>query len=150
MMKKALILLSVVVIAAAPLRSSLAGDREWATAGKVIAGLAALAIIGDLIADEHPVCVPAPPRYRAIRVHAPQQVWVEGRYVEVVRRVWVPPSVDRIWVPPVRRQVWVATPCGGYWQDTIVRRGFYRTVRRPGHFVDQRETRWVPGQWERI
>lgn len=150
MMRKPLILLSAIAIAAAPLRSSLAGDKEWATAGKVMAGLAALAIISDLVADQHPAFVPAPPPRRVIRIHAPRRVWVEGRYVEVLRKKWVPGHFERTWVSPVRHRVWVAAPRGGYWQNAMVRPGFYRKVWRPGHFVHRRETRWVPGHWERI
>lgn len=150
MMKKALILLSATVIAVVPLRSSNAGDKEWATAGKVMAGLAALAIIGDLVADQSPVCVAAPPPRRVIHVYTPRRVWIEGRHVEVVRKRWVPGHFERIWVPPARRRIWVGTPRGGYWQDTIARPGFYRRVWRPGYYARRRETRWAPGHWEQI
>lgn len=150
MMKKAVILLSAVMIAAAPLRSSLAGDKEWATAGKVMVGLAALAIITDAVADHHTVHVSAPPPRRVIHVQSPRRVWVEGRYVEVVSKVWIPAYSERIWVPPLRERVWVATPCGGCWRQTVVRPGFYSNVRHRGRYVDQRETRWVPGHWESI
>lgn len=149
MMKTAVILLSAVMIAAAPLRSSLAGDKEWATAGKVMVGLAALAIITDAVADHHTVHVSAPPR-RVIHVRAPRRVWVEGRSVEVIRKVWVPAYSERTWVPPLRERVWVATPGGGCWRQRVVRPGFYRKVRHRGRYEHRRETRWVPGHWESI
>jgi len=150
MMKKAFILLSAIAFAAVPLRSSVAGDKEWATAGKVMVGLAALAVISDLVADQHPVCVPAPQPRRVIRVHAPRRVWVEGRHVQVVRKVWVPGYFERVWVPPVRERVWVATSFNGHWQETVVRPGFHRKVWRPGHYTHSRETRWIPGHWQEI
>ncbi len=150
MMRKALILLSATVIAVVPLRNSNAGDREWATAGKVMAGLATLAIIGDLVADQSPVYVTAPPPRRVIRVYTPTRVWVEGRHVEIVRKRWVTGHFERTWAPPARQRIWVATPRGGYWQDTIVRPAFGRRVWRPGYYVRRRETQWVPGHWRQI
>jgi hypothetical protein len=126
----------------------MAGDKEWAVAGKVMVGLAALAIISDAVADYHPVVVPASPPRRVIHVRAPRQVWVEGRYIEVVRKVWVPGHFEKTWVPPVRGRAWVTTRYGGYWRETIVRPGFHREVWCPGQFVAKRETEWVPGHWE--
>ncbi len=150
MMKKAIILPLTLGIAVVPLRSSVAGDKEWATAGKIMVGLAALAIISDAVADQHCVSVHASPPRRVIRVNAPRRFWVEGRHVEVVSRVWVPGYHEKVWVPPVRDRVWVATRYGGHWQKTIIRAGFHRKVWHPGHYVHRRETRWVPGHWEEM
>ncbi|NQT83852.1 hypothetical protein HQ563_12555 [bacterium] len=150
MMKKAIILVSAVAFAAVPLRSSVAGDKEWATAGKVMVGLAALAVISDLVADQQPVYVSAPPPRRVIRVHSPRRVWVEGRYIEVVRKVRVPGYHEKVWVPPAHERVWVATRFGGHWQREVVRRGFYKRVWHPGHNIHKRESRWIPGHWEHI
>jgi hypothetical protein len=151
MMKKAFILMAATMIAAAPLRNTFAGDKEWATAGKVLAGLAAVAIISDMIADTPPAYVPAPhPPHRVIRVRAPRTVWVEGRYVEVVRKVWVPGRFEEVWVPPVRERVWVATEFGGRWMERVVRPGERRREWHPGYYEHMRERQWVPGHWEEI
>ncbi len=150
MLKRACILVSAVAIAAVPLRSSVAGDKEWATAGKVMAGLAALAIISDLVADHPVVHVHHPAPRRVIHVNVSRRVWVEGRYVEAVQEVWVPSRFDSIWEPPVHERVWVATTYGGRWQEIIVRPGFYKRVWCPGHYAQTVETRWIPGHWEEI
>jgi len=149
-MKRTVILLMALAMVVVPLRNSFAGDKEWATAGKVMAGLAALAILSEVVSDHHVAYAPAPRPRRVIYVRAPRRVWVEGRYVEVVREEWIPGRFERVWVPPVRDRIWVANPRGGYWRDTIVRPGYYRKVWRPGHKVLRRERRWVPGHWERI
>lgn len=150
MMRKGVVLLLAIVIAAIPLRSSVAGDKEWATAGKVMAGLAALAVISDLVADQRPVYVPAPQPRRVIHVRVTRRVWVEGKNVQVVRQVWVPGHFEKTWVPPARQRVWVATHSGGYWRDVVVHPGFYKEVWRPGYFVRRHETRWIPGHWEQM
>jgi hypothetical protein len=150
MIRKTLILMAAIAMAAMPLRSSVAGDKEWATAGKVIAGLAALAIVSDLVADQPPVRVMSPPPRRVIRVHAPRRVWVEGRYVEVVRNTWVPGHFERTWVPPERQRVWVASRFGGSWQENVVRPGYFKNSWSPGHYEHTREKQWLPGHWEEI
>jgi hypothetical protein len=150
-MKRTVILLMALAMVVVPLRNSFAGDREWATAGKVMAGLAAFAILSDVVSDHHHVVrAPAPYPRRVIVVRAPRRVWVEGRYVEVVREEWVPGRFVREWVPPVRERIWVATPHGGYWREVIVRPGHDTRVWRPGHKVLRRERQWVPGHWEGI
>jgi len=149
-MKKAVILMCAIAVAAAPLRSSFAGDRERTAAGTIIAALVALAIIGDLVADEPPVCMPAPPPCRVIRVHTPRHVWVEGRYVEVVRRIWVPGHFDKTWVPPAYIPPRRESAFGGRWQQRLVRPGYYMDVWQPGHFEYRRESQWIPGHWEEI
>lgn len=151
-MKKALILLMAVAITAVPLRSSFAGDKEWATAGKVLTGLAALAIISDLVSDHEPVYVvaPPPPPRRVIHVRVPRPVWVEGRYVEVMRKEWVPGHFEREWVPPAYERVWVATRFGGFWREVVVRPGYDARRWCRGYYIDRVETEWVPGHWEEI
>lgn len=154
MMKKSIIWLSVAAMLAVPLRSSYAGDKEWATAGKVMAGLAALAILSEVVSDrapvQHVVYSPAPHARRVITVQVPRRVWVEGRHVEVVREEWVPGHTERVWVPPAYDRVWVATPHGGYWREALVQPGHHQTIRHPGHKVLRRELQWVPGHWEDI
>ena len=154
MMKKPIIWLSVAAMLAVPLRSSYAGDKEWATAGKIMAGLAALAILSEVVSDlgpvQHVVYAPAPHPRRVIYVQAPRRVWVEGRHIEVVREEWVPGYTERVWVPPAHERVWVATPRGGFWKEVLVQRGHYREVWHPGQKVLRRELEWVPAHWEEI
>lgn len=44
-MKKLTLILTTMAVAAAAVTDTRAGDREWATAGKVLAGLAAFSVV---------------------------------------------------------------------------------------------------------
>ena len=140
-MKKILSILVVAslaaVLAAAPVQ---AGQREWATAGKILTGIIGVTILGNAIANAqaYPVPVYAPPP----RVYyPPEQMWVPGRYEARYERRWVPGhwEIDRVGRhgrghddddyedrPPLRgHRVWV-----------------------PGHYERVEVTVWIPGHWE--
>lgn len=59
-MKKWITILTVAAVMTAWLPASRAGDREWATAGKVLAGVIAGAAIVQAL-QPPPPCAPAPP-----------------------------------------------------------------------------------------
>jgi hypothetical protein len=133
-------------VAALPAKSY-AGDREWATVGKVLTGVAAVGVLSAIIHDARPVgvgvsvgvnhCPPPPP--------PPPPCWIPGHYETRQERVRIP----------------------GYW-TTVTEPAQYITVRRGCHTVqvmtrppctrqvwvperyEIRETRvWVPGRYER-
>lgn len=125
-------------MAAAP---AVAGDRGWATAGKILTGVIGLHILGNALANPYPYHAPAyapPPRV----YYPPEQVWVPGRYET---------RFDRQWVP-------------GHWEIERAGRhhdrddddyddddGYRRETRRvwiPGHYRDVEVRMWVPGHWE--
>lgn len=125
------------VLTATPAR---AGQREWATAGKILTGILGVTILGNALANAQAYPVPAyapPPRV----YYPPETVWVPGRYVTRYERRWVPGhwELDRVGrhgheydddgfddrPPPRRHRVWV-----------------------PGHHELVEVTAWVPGHWE--
>ncbi len=139
-MKKFLsILVAVVLAGALAAAPAAAGQREWATAGKILTGIIGVTILGNAIANAQaypaPVYAPPPRVY-----YPPEQVWVPGRYETRYERRWVPghweeyrngrhdrdfddDDYDR---PPRRRhRVWV-----------------------PGHYERVEVTVWIPGHWE--
>ncbi len=126
-------------LAAAPF-PALAGDREWATAGKILTGIIGVTILGNAIASAHyhPVPVYAPPP----RVYyPPEEVWVPGHYEARIERRWVPGH-------------WEIERRGPGYGDDYDRRykgnGKHRARRIwvPGHYREVEVTVWIPGRWE--
>ena len=134
---------------------SYAGDREWATAGKILTGMAGVALLADAFAspeEYYPVhnrhhyrpryC---PPPVVVVREsYCPSRSrWVEGHYVQYEERVWVPGETRKIWVPPAYT-----------WERHHGRRiqvyheGYYRFEEMPGHYEVCLKERWVDGHWE--
>jgi hypothetical protein len=111
-----------------------AGDREWATAGKILTGIVGLTILGNAIAHSAPAPAygPPPPRY-------PVRVWVPGHYEVRVERQWVPGHwvIERI--PQHRGH-------GRYGDGR--HRHQERRVWVPGHYRLVEVRAWIPGQWE--
>ncbi|MDH3238302.1 MAG: hypothetical protein OEM47_07250 [Deltaproteobacteria bacterium] len=120
---------------------ALAGNREWATAGKILTGIIGVTILGNAIANSQPYPVRAyapPPR----GYYPPEEIWVPGHYEARVERRWVP----------------------GHWEVERFDRGYdddygdrYRNdygehrARRiwiPGHYQDVEVRVWIPGHWE--
>ena len=61
-MKKLILGMTILAVAAAGLQTARAGDREWAVAGKIMTGLVVASAINHAIADSRyaPVYYPAP------------------------------------------------------------------------------------------
>lgn len=122
--------------AAAPVH---AGDREWATAGKILTGILGVTILGNAIANSYaypaPVYAPPPRAY-----YPPEVVWVPGHYETRFERTWVPGR-------------WVIERFGRHGRDYDDDYGHdhERRARRvwvPGHYERVEVTVWVPGHWE--
>lgn len=117
-----------------------AGDRGWATAGKILTGVLGVTILGNALANAHAYPAPAyapPPR----AYYPPEVVWVPGHYEVRYERRWVP----------------------GYWEvERFARRGhgddddFFdgdhgrrgRRVWVPGYHERVEMAVWIPGHWE--
>jgi hypothetical protein len=140
MKKLVTIAVAVAFLSVAASSPALAGDREWATAGKILTGIIGVTILGNAIANSQPYPVPVyapPPR----RYYPPEEVWVPGHYEARVERQWIP----------------------GHWEVERFERGYdddygdrsrngYRKhhARRfwvPGHYRDVEVRVWIPGYW---
>lgn len=90
---------------------------------------------------------PHAPRYEHPAACLPRRVWTPGHYDTVERRVWVPGHEDRVWVEPVYETRYDAY---GRSCEVLVRAGYWKTVRSPGHYETRRDEVWVPGGWEPV
>jgi hypothetical protein len=113
-----------------------AGDREWATAGKILTGIVGLTILGNAIAHSAPAPVYGPPP-RAY--YPPERVWVPGHYAVRIERQWVPGHwvIERVPKHPNR----------GRYGDARHRHQ-ERRVWVPGHYSNVEVRVWIPGHWE--
>jgi hypothetical protein len=84
MKKMILIGAAILALAGASLQSARAGDREWATVGKVLTGVLAFNIVAHAIAEpchppacaySAPACCPPPCNYTYCPAPAPQVVY---------------------------------------------------------------------------
>lgn len=122
--------------AAAPTKSY-AGDREWATAGKVLTGIAAVGLIASL-ASQPAHCAPPPPRCE------PPRQWIPGHYEIQRDRVCIPPHWETI-VEPAQYE-WVRH--GHRWEYVLVKPECIRRVWVREQ-IEWREARvWVPAHYE--
>ncbi len=147
----------VAALVLGPASLAQAGDREWATAGKILAGAVGLAILSDITSNQRPAYAyrgaPVYRRgrarcYRAPRVvYRPRRVWVEGYYVTREKKVWIRGYWEKRWIEPEYEEVWVETYHGGHWERRLVREGCWRKVRREGYYEYQTVRDWVPGYW---
>ncbi len=141
-MKKLVAIAVAAVFLVAASSPAVAGDRGWATAGKILTGIIGVTILGNAIANAHPHHVPVyapPPRV----YYPPDEVWVPGRYEARIERRWIP----------------------GHWELERAGRGYddddeygerykgygnhrARRVWVPGHYRDVEVRVWIPGHWE--
>ncbi|OGP35220.1 MAG: hypothetical protein A2X88_03660 [Deltaproteobacteria bacterium GWC2_65_14] len=140
-MKKILaILVAVALVAVMTATPARAGDRGWATTGKILTGIIGVTILGNAIANAQayhaPVYAPPPRVY-----YPPEQVWVPGRYETRYERRWVPGhwEIERF-----------DRHGRGYdddsYDDRPGRRG--RRVWIPGYYDRVEMTVWIPGHWQ--
>jgi hypothetical protein len=142
-MKKRIAIIAAAAFLAALVSSpALAGDRGWATAGKILTGIIGVTILGNAIANSYPY--PAPVYAPAPRVYyPPAEVWVPGYYESRIERRWVPghweiESAGR----PYGDDDYGDRYGNGYGRD----RG--RRVWVPGYYRDVEVRVWVPDHWE--
>lgn len=139
MKKLVAIAVAAAFLAAMSASPAFAGDREWATAGKILTGIIGVTILGNAIANAHPY--PAPVYAPHPRMHyPPEEVWVPGRYESRVERRWVPGH-------------WEVDRDGRGYDDDDGYRDRYRNHRAwriwvPGHYRDVEVRVWIPGHWE--
>lgn len=155
-----------------------AGDKEWATAGKILTGIAALSFLSAASENHHDDnysyrrqrpyrhrrsyrrrrVYQAEPvynettvyRYQAPRQRVINKQWVPGHYVTENLRVWVPGEKIRTWVEPRYEKVWVGSERNGHWEDVLVADGYWTYEYRQGYYEMQTNRRWVAGYWKNI
>src|SRR3990170_2856206 len=95
-MKKTLaILVATGLLASTMVTPASAGDRGWATTGKILTGIIGLNILGHALAAPYygyPYYAYPPPAYAyPPRTYYPrEQVWVPGHYETRIQRRWIP------------------------------------------------------------
>ena len=146
-MKKimAVMLAATMLVATVP-KQAMAGDRGWATAGKIMTGIIGLHILGNVIANSQPEPVYVPetryyspePRYYT---PAPRErYWIEGHYVTRIERQWVPGHWEVSRDGLVNEDEWGDDDSGGKGRgDRAWVAGHYRTIERQV---------WIQGHWE--
>lgn len=130
------VIATVALVAALAPAGAAAGDREWATAGKILTGIIGVSILGHALANSYPypaaVYAPAP---RVYYEPPREQVWVPGHYETRLERRWIPGHWE------VRRH-----GRDDYYDDDD--RYETRRVWIPGHHETSEVRVWVPGHWE--
>lgn len=144
--------------------SSYAGDREWARAGKVLTGVAGVALLADILTspvhysyghsgyrhhDRHyrPHHAPrfCPPPVVVVReeYRPPRARWVEGYYEQYEERVWIPGETRKIWIEP--SYTWERHHGRN---RRVYQEGYYRYEEMTGRYDIILKKRWVEGHWE--
>ena len=98
-MKKIIVAVTVLTLAAASLQTSKAGDREWATVGKILTGVAAVSLVAHAVDNRsanysvsYSSYVPAPCfAPRVFCAPQPQVVYVPAPVVYYQQPVYVTP-----------------------------------------------------------
>lgn len=93
-MKKMILALLALTLVGGGIQSAKAGDSEWATAGKVLTGIAAVAVLSHALAPSPPPAYYAAPRYN---YYAPAPVV----FSPAPPVVYAPPPVVYVPAPPV-------------------------------------------------
>ena len=139
-MKKILaIIVAVGLLTAVAAAPSSAGDRGWATAGKILTGIIGLNILGHALAQPY-YAYPAPVyAYPPGPYYPYEQVWVPGHYESRIRRQWIPGhwEIERYGRHPDEDD----------YDDDDYRYESHR-VWIPGHYRDVEVRVWIPGHWE--
>jgi hypothetical protein len=143
-MKKIMaVILAAAMLATTVPKPATAGDRGWATAGKIMTGILGLQILGNIIENSQPARVYVPEtRYYAPepRYYAPprDRVWIEGHYESRIERQWVPGH-------------WEMARGGRDADDEFGDDGGGRERGRAwvaGHYLTVERQVWMPGHWE--
>lgn len=109
-----------------------AGESEWATAGKILAGVVGAVVIGEVLRPcDRPAAVLVGPPVRAIPVGEPCEIVYTTRE-RPHRPHWRPGRYE--W-----RETRVREP--GRWEVEA------RQFRRGHRWVEVRERVWIPGGW---
>jgi hypothetical protein len=127
------------VVAASP---SSAGDRGWATTGKILTGIIGLNILGHALTAPYYYSYPAPVYAYPPRGDYPYEpVWIPGHHEARIQRQWIPGHWE------IERYVRHHGE-DEYEYDDDDYRHEARRVWIPGHYRNVEVRVWIPGHWE--
>ena len=159
----ATLLVAVLAVVVLPRPKAYAGDKEWATAGKILAGVVGVAIVPKIAtSDRHNRQGRvyrqnrrwSQPHRRVRYVRSPRRYWVDGYYETREVRVRVDGYWEKVWVEPEYRRVRTTQcHCSGrcrttHWERMLVREGYFDKVWREGYWEVREVREWVAGHWE--
>lgn len=156
----ATVLIAAMAVVALPRPAAYAGDKEWATAGKILAGVVGAAIIHEIATsgrEQRAVYVSrqyyGEPIRRVRYVQSPQRVWVPGHYEIRCERVWIEGYWERIWIPSEYKDVRVTKydargRMTTFWKRVLIREGYHDRIWHEGYWDTHEIREWVPGCWE--
>ena len=154
----AVTLIAAVALVALPSSRAYAGDKEWATAGKILAGAVGVAIIHEIATSGNNTRVVRVHRtyrepVRRVRyVRSPQRTWVPGHYEIRAERTWIEGWWERIWIEPEYKRIRVTRydargRAYTVWQEILVREGHYEKIWHEGYWETREVREWIPGYW---
>ena len=126
-MKKPILILTTLSLAGMTLQPALAGDREWATAGKVLTGVAAATVLARALAPEP--CVTTTYVTAPTTVYAPPPVYVQPTVVYAQP----PPATVYVQAQPV--YVAAPAPCYGPPPVVVYRAPYPHPYYRHGYYA---------------
>jgi hypothetical protein len=152
-------LIAALAVLVLPKPAAYAGDKEWATAGKILAGAAALAIIHEVATSHDNDRVIVERRYGSVPirrvqyVRSPQRVWVPGHYEVSTERHWVEGWWEQVLVPAEYQRVRLVRydeygRAYTAWKNVLVQEAHYERVWHEGYWETREVREWVPGYWE--
>jgi len=153
-------LIAVLAVVALPRPAAYAGDKEWATAGKILAGVVGAAVVHEIATsgrEERTVYVSrhyyGEPIRRVRYVRSPQRVWIPGHYETRCERVWIEGYWEEVWIPPEYKNVRVTRyDARGhrttFWKRVLVREGYHDRTWHEGYWDTHEVREWVPGYWQ--
>jgi hypothetical protein len=142
-MKKILaIIVAAALLTAVAASPSSAGDRGWATTGKILTGIIGLNILGHALTAPYYYSYPAPVYAYPPRGYSPYEpVWIPGHYEARIQRQWIPGHWE------IERYVRHHGE-DEYEYDDDDYRHEARRVWIPGHYRNVEVRVWIPGHWE--
>jgi len=151
MKRIALALVLAAALPLAPASTALAGNQEWAVAGKILTGLLTLRVLHNA-AHRGQQPAPAPVMIRPGLPPSPPcppaRTWVDGHYTYQYTNVWVPGSWQKEWVPPQYETRTLRRGRRYIEERVLVADGYWKKTWQRGYPRRERQQVWVPGHWE--
>jgi hypothetical protein len=116
-------------------------SNGWETAGAIVATVAGIAILSEML-NPQPTVVYTTPVYQGAPVYQTQR-WVPGHYETVYQQVWVQETYTQRYVEPQFGWTWI----NGVKRYVQISGGTYERIVIPGHYENQPVSKWIEGYW---